>query len=53
MKARQSKRARAIFSNETKGRAVIREIHAASKKGPYVVTKVEIDKQHHVLIKEL
>ena len=37
MKARQSKEAKEIFGSESKGRAVIREIHNASKKNAPVL----------------
>lgn len=43
MKARQSKEAKVIFGSESKGRAVIRQIHIASKKNAHVIANIKIE----------
>jgi len=52
MKARQSKEAKVIFGSESKGRAVIRGIHTASKKSAHVVANVKVG-QGNIRVKEL
>lgn len=52
MKARQSKAAKVIFSKESNGRTVLREIHKVSKENSQIVTKISVDKKQR-LIKEL
>lgn len=54
MKARQSKRAKSIFSNETSARAVLRGIHKAAKvaKDSHIVATVTINEKE-VCVKEI
>lgn len=53
MKARESKAAKDFFRNETKGRAILNEIHKAStSENPHVATFVKIG-DRNVKVKEL
>lgn len=53
MKARESKAAKDFFRNETKGRAILSEIHKVStSKKPHVVANVKIGNRN-VKVKEL
>jgi hypothetical protein len=52
MKARQSKAAKLIFGSESNGRAVIREIHSASKTNAHVIANVKVGSDS-IRIKEL
>jgi hypothetical protein len=55
MKARQSKQARVLFNDESKGRAILKGIREAysSSKNAHIIANLKVDNSTYVQVKEL